>query len=128
VEVVSLRDVARNVSTDANVGEVATFRSDLGYSDGRRPDQVRFSKSPQEDVERRDFTINGLLLDPATNQVLDYVGGQEDLRAKIIRAIGPPELRFAEDKLRMLRAVRFAARFGYAIEPPTLAGIQKLAA
>ena len=89
---------------------------------------MRFSKSPQEDVERRDFTINGLLLDPVTNQVLDYVGGQKDLQAKIIRAIGRPELRFAEDKLRMLRAVRFAARFGYAIEPATFAAIQKLAA
>jgi poly(A) polymerase len=120
-------DVASNLSTDANVVEVATFRSDIGYSDGRHPDQVRFSKSPREDVERRDFTINGLLLDPATNEVLDYVGGQKDLQAKIIRAIGRPELRFAEDKLRMLRAVRFAARFGYTIEPATLAAIQKLA-
>ena len=88
---------------------------------------MRFSKSPQEDVERRDFTINGLLLDPVTGQVLDYVGGQKDLQAKIIRTIGHPELRFAEDKLRMLRAVRFAARFGFTIEPETLAAIQKLA-
>jgi len=108
--------------------EVATFRSDIGYSDGRHPDQVRFSKSPQEDVERRDFTINGLLLDPVNNQVLDYVGGQKDLQAKIIRTIGPPELRFAEDKLRMLRAVRFAARFGYTIEPATFDAIRRLAA
>lgn len=124
------RDVAGHVSEcvspDANV-EVATFRSDFGYSDGRHPDQVRFSKSPQADVERRDFTINGMLLDPRTNQVLDYVGGQKDLQARIIRTIGRPELRFAEDKLRMLRAVRFAARFGYTIEPATLAAIQKLA-
>jgi len=111
----------------ANAVEVATFRSDIGYSDGRHPDEVRFSKDPGEDVQRRDFTINGLLLDPISNQVLDYVGGQEDLAAKIIRAIGDPELRFAEDKLRMLRAVRFAARFGYAIEPKTFAAIQKLA-
>ncbi len=110
-----------------NVVEVATFRSDIGYSDGRHPDIVRFSKSPQEDVERRDFTINGLLLDPASNQVLDYVGGQKDLQAKIIRTIGDPELRFAEDKLRMLRAVRFAARFGFSIEPATMAAIQRLA-
>jgi poly(A) polymerase len=108
--------------------EVATFRSDVGYSDGRHPDQVHFSKSAQEDVERRDFTINGLLLDPMTNQVLDFVGGQKDLQAKIIRTIGKPELRFVEDKLRMLRAVRFAARFGYTIEPGTFAAIQKLAA
>ncbi len=107
--------------------EVATFRSDIGYSDGRHPDEVRFSKTPQEDVLRRDFTINGLLLDPISNQVLDYVGGQDDLKAKIIRAIGEPEHRFAEDKLRMLRAVRFAARFGYAIEPKTFAAIEKLA-
>jgi poly(A) polymerase len=107
--------------------EVATFRSDIGYSDGRHPDQVRFSKTAQEDVERRDFTINGLLLDPVNNQILDYVGGQNDLRAKVIRAIGDPVLRFTEDKLRMLRAVRFAARFGYAVEPATFAAIQKLA-
>jgi poly(A) polymerase len=112
--------------------EVATFRSDIGYSDGRHPDQVRFSKSPKEDVERRDFTINGMLLDPfidgpIAKQVLDYVGGQKDLRAGIIRTIGDPELRFTEDKLRMLRAVRFAARFGFVIEAATMAAIQKLA-
>ena len=107
--------------------EVATFRSDIGYTDGRHPDQVRFSKDAREDVARRDFTINGLLLDPATNQVFDFVGGREDLQAGIIRTIGNPELRFGEDKLRMLRAVRFASRFGYAIEPGTFAGIQKLA-
>jgi poly(A) polymerase len=107
--------------------EVATFRSDVGYSDGRHPDQVVYASSAQEDVQRRDFTINGLLLDPETNQVLDYVGGREDLRAGIIRAIGRPEERFREDKLRMLRAVRFAARFGYTIEPETIRAIQKLA-
>ena len=111
-----------------NVVEVATFRSDIGYSDGRHPDQVRFSKSAQEDVERRDFTINGLLLDPIEDKVLDFVGGRKDLEAGIIRTIGPPERRFVEDKLRMLRAVRFAARFGYTIEPETFAAIQKLAA
>ena len=120
-------DVASNVSTGRSVVEVATFRSDIGYSDGRHPDKVRFSKSPQEDVERRDFTINGMLLDPATGQVLDYVGGQKDLQAKSIRTIGRPELRFAEDKLRMLRAVRFAARFGFTIEPEAFAAIKKLA-
>jgi poly(A) polymerase len=107
--------------------EVATFRSDIGYSDGRHPDQVRFSKIAQEDVQRRDFTINGLLLDPISNVVLDYVGGRGDLEAKIIRTIGDPAQRFAEDKLRMLRAVRFAARFHYTIEPKTLSAIQQLA-
>jgi len=107
--------------------EVATFRSDLGYSDGRHPDQVRFSRDPRQDAQRRDFTINGMLLDPLSGEVLDYVGGQKDLDAKIIRAIGDPGPRFAEDKLRMLRAVRFAARFKYTIEPATLASIQELA-
>jgi poly(A) polymerase len=107
--------------------EVATFRLDMGYSDGRRPDEVRFTKDPREDVERRDFTINGMMLDPATNEVLDFVGGRADLNAGIIRAIGDPERRFAEDKLRMLRAVRFAARFDYQIEAATMTAIQKLA-
>lgn len=107
--------------------EVATFRSDIAYSDGRHPDQVRFTKDPREDVQRRDFTINGLLLDPVTNQVLDYVGGQKDLNARIIRTIGAPDLRFAEDKLRMLRAVRFTARFDYTIDPATLHAIQRQA-
>ena len=96
--------------------EVATFRSDIGYSDGRHPDEVRFSQDPREDVARRDFTINGMLLDPVSGEVLDFVGGRKDLEAGIIRTIGDPEQRFAEDKLRMLRAVRFAARFEYAIE------------
>src|SRR5689334_24306395 len=91
--------------------EVATFRSDMGYSDGRHPDRVVYSKTPQEDVQRRDFTINGLLMRSNDGEVLDFVGGQKDLSAGIIRAIGDPELRFAEDKLRMMRAVRFAARF-----------------
>jgi len=107
--------------------EVATFRSDIGYSDGRHPDQVIFSKSPQEDVERRDFTINGLLLDPITDEVLDFVGGRADLAAHIVRAIGDPVRRFTEDKLRMLRAVRFAARFDYAMDPATFGAIRKLA-
>jgi len=107
--------------------EVATFRSDVGYSDGRHPDEVRFSGDPREDVQRRDFTINGLLLDPATNEVLDFVGGQKDLKAGIIRTIGEPEHRFTEDKLRMLRAVRFAARFEYRINPATMAAAQRLA-
>jgi poly(A) polymerase len=107
--------------------EVATFRSDIGYSDGRHPDEVRFSRDPREDVQRRDFTINGLLLDPEKNEVLDFVGGQEDLRTGLIRAIGEPERRFTEDKLRMLRAVRFAARFNYKIDPATFAAVQELA-
>lgn len=107
--------------------EVATFRCDVGYSDGRHPDEVRFSRDPRQDVERRDFTINGLLLDPIENKVLDFVGGEEDLKSKIIRAIGEPALRFAEDKLRLLRAVRFAARLDYAIEPATLRAMRKLA-
>ena len=124
---VACRDVTCYVSPKADVVEVATFRSDIGYSDGRHPDQVRFSKDPREDVERRDFTINGLLLDPVTNEVLDFVGGRNDLDAGIIRSIGDPYQRFAEDKLRMLRAVRFAARFGYTIEPGTFQAIQKTA-
>jgi len=90
--------------------EVATFRSDVGYSDGRHPDSVVYSKTPQEDVQRRDFSINGLLMRHDTGEVLDFVGGQADLEAKVIRAIGEPGRRFAEDKLRMMRAVRFAAR------------------
>src|ERR1700691_6006436 len=122
-----IRDATGYVSPKADVVEVATFRSDLGYSDGRHPDQVRFTKDPREDVERRDFTINGLLLDPTTNEVLDFVEGRKDLEAGIIRTIGDPERRFTEDKLRMLRAVRFAARFEYTIEPLTFQAIQKLA-
>jgi putative nucleotidyltransferase with HDIG domain len=107
--------------------EVATFRNDGAYSDGRHPDAVRFSESAEEDVQRRDFTINGMLLDPVSLEVLDFVGGRTDLDAKLVRAIGDPLRRFEEDKLRMLRAVRFAARFGFSIEPATLAAIQKLA-
>jgi len=107
--------------------EVATFRSDVGYSDGRHPDNVVFSKTAQEDVKRRDFTINALLMDPETKEVLDFVDGREDLSAGIIRAIGNPDERFSEDKLRLVRAVRFAARLHYAIEAQTFQAIQKLA-
>jgi putative nucleotidyltransferase with HDIG domain len=123
--------------------EVATFRSDLAYSDGRHPDGVRYTKTAEEDVQRRDFTINGLLLDPLAiaglasdlpqdanivrKGVIDYVGGLADLDAGVVRAIGRPELRFAEDHLRMLRAVRFAARLGFEIEPATSRAIQNLA-
>jgi poly(A) polymerase len=107
--------------------EVATFRSDIGYTDGRHPDAVAYAKTPREDVQRRDFTINGLLMDPTTKEVLDFVGGRADLRAGIVRAIGEPRQRFDEDKLRMLRAVRFAARFGFQIDPETKAAAQALA-
>jgi poly(A) polymerase len=119
--------------------EVATFRSDGIYSDGRHPDEVRYTLSAAEDVQRRDFTINGLLLDalraadfwtaPAKlrSAVVDHVGGLADLDAGIIRAIGRPERRFQEDQLRLLRAVRFAARFGFEIEPATHAAIRALA-
>ena len=143
------------------VTEVATFRSDGVYSDGRHPDAVRYTRTAAEDVQRRDFTINGLLLDPLrffpqglkpTDSaepnvraeartlpkpgsvhdlrvaVIDYVGGLDDLDAGVIRAIGRPEKRFEEDKLRLLRAVRFAARFEFEIEPATFAAVRKLAA
>jgi tRNA nucleotidyltransferase/poly(A) polymerase len=114
--------------------EIATFRSDHSYLDGRHPSEVIFENDPKQDVLRRDFTINALLLDPgALNssaspaaEVIDYVGGLADLRSHIIRAIGDPEQRFEEDHLRMLRAIRFAARFGFDIEPATMAAIQRL--
>ena len=130
--------------------EVATFRSDGAYSDGRHPDAVRYTTSPEEDVQRRDFTINGLLLDPEAGFkaadlgapgldfetwepanlrpfVMDYVGGLADLDAGILRAIGSPEKRFEEDRLRMLRAIRFASRFDFTIEPATFQAIRTLA-
>ena len=107
--------------------EVATFRHDGAYSDGRRPDAVRFSNSPREDVQRRDFTINGMLFDVARfaetddlqGSVLDFVGGRDDLRRRTVRTIGDPAVRFAEDKLRMLRGVRFAARLGFDLTEST---------
>jgi tRNA nucleotidyltransferase/poly(A) polymerase len=105
--------------------EVATFRSDVGYSDGRHPDRVVYSKIPQEDVQRRDFTINGLLMRHDSGEILDFVDGQADLKAGVIRAIGEPDRRFAEDKLRMMRAVRFAARFAFEIEHKTFAAIRR---
>ncbi|HEY6413473.1 MAG TPA: CCA tRNA nucleotidyltransferase [Edaphobacter sp.] len=125
-----------NDSEDNTIGtEVATFRHDGAYTDGRRPDAVRFSTDPREDVLRRDFTINGMLLDPTILEAtgdpiaatLDYVNGRSDLDAKILRAIGDPALRFTEDKLRMLRAVRFAARLDLEIEPLTFAAIRNAA-
>jgi poly(A) polymerase len=112
------------IPRDGHKVEVATFRSDVGYSDGRHPDKVVFSATAEEDVRRRDFTINGLLMRHDTDEVVDYVGGQEDLKHGIVRAIGEPARRFMEDKLRMLRAVRFAARFGFAIEPETFEAIR----
>jgi len=140
-----------DIAGQRTLTEVATFRHDGSYSNGRHPDQVRYTLSAQEDVQRRDFTINGLLLDPEhpgtphldpemghqnsetwdrstlRPAVLDYVGGLADLDAGILRAIGEPERRFAEDHLRMLRAIRFAARFGFSIDPPTGAAIRSLA-
>ena len=99
--------------------EVATFRSDGQYSDGRRPDQVVFESDVKQDLLRRDFSINALLMDPATDEIHDFVGGRDDLEARLIRAIGYPRERFREDHLRMMRAVRFAARFGFEIEAGT---------
>jgi tRNA nucleotidyltransferase/poly(A) polymerase len=153
--------VSAEIDGLATLTEVATFRHDGAYSDGRHPDAVRYTLSAEEDVARRDFTINGLLLDleglegsgadelpsgakapdsvaalaarlkscPVTKPtVLDFVGGLDDLGAGVVRAIGRPEQRFEEDHLRMLRAVRFASRFGFAIEPGTFAAIRGLAA
>src|SRR5580692_3091867 len=137
--------VSAEIDGVATLTEVATFRSDGAYSDGRHPDAVRYSLSAEEDVQRRDFTINGLLLNPDLNLgalglasetwdntdlrrfVLDYVGGLADLDSGILRAIAQPENRFEEDHLRMLRAVRFAARFGFEIAPATHSAIRSLA-
>ena len=110
----------------AGMIEVATFRQDAEYSDGRHPDHVTFS-SAREDAARRDFTINGMFFDPVDRKVIDFVGGQEDLQNCLIRAIGSPRLRFGEDKLRMLRAVRFAAGLGYAIDAETAAAVREMA-
>jgi poly(A) polymerase len=110
--VVLVRDAGAQV-------EVATFRSDHEYADGRRPASVHFESDPREDVLRRDFTINGLMMEAATGEVLDYVGGRADLERRMVRAIGDPDARFLEDHLRLLRAVRFAARLGFEIESAT---------
>lgn len=104
--------------------EVATYRTEEDYEDGRRPSAVRFA-SAVEDVRRRDFTVNGLLMDPRTGRILDYVGGRDDLARRIIRTIGAPGKRFAEDHLRMLRAVRFAANLDFVVDPPVLAAIRE---
>ena len=103
--------------------EVATFRTDREYKDGRHPEGVVFS-SPKEDVLRRDFTVNGLFFDPLKRKVIDYVGGREDLKRRMVRAIGDPEKRFAEDKLRMLRAVRFAATLSFRLDPKTFDAVR----
>jgi poly(A) polymerase len=123
VILVLLEEVGESIST-----EVATFRHDGVYLDGRRPDAVRFSTDPREDVLRRDFTINGMLLDPATGELLDFVEGQADLDRQRLRTIGDPARRLDEDKLRMLRAVRFAARLGFTLDPGTTAAIRANAA
>jgi putative nucleotidyltransferase with HDIG domain len=115
--VVLVRDLLSQV-------EVATFRSDHDYEDGRHPGAVHFESDPREDVLRRDFTINGLLMDPDTREVLDYVGGRADLEAGVVRAIGDPGARFREDHLRMLRAIRFAARLNFRIAPATFEAIR----
>jgi poly(A) polymerase len=106
--------------------EIATFRTDGSYRDGRRPESVTFS-NPVEDAQRRDFTINGLFEVPETGEVIDHVGGMADLKAAVIRAIGEPRERFEEDGLRLLRAVRFAARMGFSIEPKTDAALRECA-
>jgi poly(A) polymerase len=112
---------------DAGQVEVTTFRRDAAYSDGRHPDSVSFS-GPEEDARRRDFTINGLFYDPLVDEVIDYVAGREDLARRVVRAIGEPHERFAEDKLRMLRAARFTATFGFQLDPATSAAIKEMAA
>jgi poly(A) polymerase len=111
------------VRHDAACVEVATFRSDHAYADGRRPASVQFETSPRQDALRRDFTINGLMMDPEDGQVLDYVGGRADLERRLVRAIGDPDTRFREDHLRLLRAVRFAARYAFEIEPATFQAV-----
>jgi len=116
------------VSREDHKVEVATFRSDIGSADGRHPERVVFSSSVEEDVQRRDFTINGLVMRHDSGEVLDFVAGREDLRNGVIRAIGEPDRRFAEDKLRMLRAVRFAARFHFELESRTSEAIRAHAA
>lgn len=107
--------------------EVATFRTDGSYRDGRRPESVTYASTAEEDARRRDFTINGLFYDPLADRLIDYVGGRADLRAGLIRAIGEAAERFREDHLRLLRAVRFAARLGFEIEPATWAALRAAA-
>lgn len=105
--------------------EIATFRAEHGYSDGRRPDEVTFSDTPEEDVIRRDFTINGMLYDPILDVVLDFVNGKKDLRDKVVAAIGSPDIRFDEDHLRMMRAIRFSVQLGFDLEFETQSAIAR---
>jgi poly(A) polymerase len=114
------------VVEDEQQFQVATFRAEADYQDGRRPETIVFADA-RADAERRDFTVNGLFIDPTTEKIHDWVGGEADLRAKIIRTIGSPDERFAEDHLRLLRAVRFAAQLGFEMEPATFTAVQKLA-
>jgi poly(A) polymerase len=116
--VVLVRDAGSQV-------EVATFRSDHEYADGRRPASVHFENDPRADVLRRDFTINGLMMEAATGNVLDYVGGRADLESRLVRAIGDPGARFEEDHLRLLRAIRFAARLGFEIDSATFEAVRR---
>jgi poly(A) polymerase len=106
--------------------EVATFRTEGAYSDGRHPDAVAYATA-EEDVKRRDFTINGLLYDPSKERVIDHVGGRADIERRVVRTIGEPDARFAEDRLRLIRAVRFAARLGFEIERETMSALRRLA-
>ena len=114
------------VVEDGQQFQVATFRAEADYQDGRRPEKIVFANA-EADASRRDFTVNGLFYDPLTEIIHDWVGGEKDLRAKIIRTIGAPEERFGEDHLRLLRAVRFAAQLNFEIEPQTFAAVRKLA-
>lgn len=106
--------------------EVATFRQDVTYQDGRRPQAVILRSTPEEDAKRRDFTVNGMFFNPLANEILDYVNGRNDLKLGIIRTIGSPEARFVEDRLRMIRAIRFAFRLGFSIENETKRAISSL--
>ncbi|MCU0728235.1 MAG: CCA tRNA nucleotidyltransferase [Planctomycetes bacterium] len=115
------------VMVDVTPVQVATFRREAVYLDGRHPSQVVFGTSAEEDARRRDFTVNGLFLDPLSEEILDYVGGRADLEAATIRAIGDPVERFREDRLRLLRAIRFASVLGFSVEPGTAAAIRDLA-
>lgn len=110
------------VAVNGHQFEVATFRKDIGYTNGRKPDKIELAE-PQEDAKRRDFTINGMFYDPIEEEIYDYVGGVQDIKEGVIRTIGSPYERFVEDKLRMIRAFRFAARFGFVIDPETEKGI-----
>ncbi len=125
-ETVGRRFGVCQVHLDGCLYEVATFRREWGYSDGRHPDSVEFCDA-EEDARRRDFTVNAMFYDPVTQELTDYVGGQADLKAGLIRAVGEPEDRFREDHLRLVRAVRFAVRLGFEIEPVTRRAIERLA-